>query len=209
MTSSVVFYYTDELQEIHTIVRFGPFPFTPIMKNRSAKHTQFLTFSWLRLDKTALSVLGKNKPLPEENYRIVRRNEKIEGGALRPKTLVARKPEQKPLGRSLSPLSRNISQPSSAISLTLEKAMVNPESYHIPSKTNFLLMKNGKKTILIYFWTEPRVLRRVLTPLMRQTNRKPLMTLLKILEGWLWCGMNSARCYQAQIACGFHCRNRP
>ena len=102
--------------------------------NRSTKSTHFLTLSWLWLDKTTPSTLEKNKELREENYRMVRRSKKIESGALRSKTPVVRKPQQRLLGRSPSLLSRDISQPSSAISKTLEKALLNPQSYQNRSK---------------------------------------------------------------------------
>ena len=79
MTSSVVFYYANELHEIRTMVRFGPCPFTPMVwtVEQISKVCATLTFSWLRLDRTTLSLL-ENRQLPEENYRTVRWGEKID-----------------------------------------------------------------------------------------------------------------------------------
>ena len=41
MTSSVVFYYANELHETSTMVRFGPFPFTPL-RRRTDRSSLFL-----------------------------------------------------------------------------------------------------------------------------------------------------------------------
>ena len=156
-TSSVDFTGEYALHEMNGVVRFGDIPIQSYAQYR-AKHLsmQFLTFSELRLDK---SIPWSLKDTGNCLEKIKNRSERTRDGKVEvyDETLpVVRKPQQWLLGRSSSPVTRQLSQSSIIVAPTVEGNLLNSNSYPNPRKNWLSVDEKWKQDCRTQFWTDPR-----------------------------------------------------
>ena len=97
---------------------------------------------------------------------------------------MVRKPQQWLLGRSLSPVSREFSQPSIVVFQTTKEPIPNPESYENRTKSNFPLTQNQSETAWSSF--EPIQVDSLMPSLRKPDKWNTTDDVIKKLEAWLY-----------------------